>query len=114
MTIDALREICLSFPGVTEGVKWEDHLCFMVGEKMFCITGMQDDSHASIKVSEEDFDVLTERKGIEQARYFAKRKWIGIDKLSLLKKKEWQEYLRKSYELVLEGLPKKFRASLLG
>lgn len=107
MTTDQMREYCLSLKGVTEGVKWEDHLCFMVAEKMFCITGFNDNDGVSIKVSPEDFDLLTERKGITQARYFAKRQWVAIEKRSSLKKKEWEEYLEKSYNLVKSKLTKK-------
>jgi len=39
MNLDKLRELCMSFPGATEGLKWEDHICFMVAEKIFCMTG---------------------------------------------------------------------------
>lgn len=43
MDTEKLRSICLSFPGATEGIKW-DHLCFMVAEKIFLITGFEDDA----------------------------------------------------------------------
>ena len=65
MDLDKLRDLCLSFPGVTEGIKWEDHLCFMVGEKMFCITSVDGAwQGASLKVTPEDFDELTVLPGI--------------------------------------------------
>jgi predicted DNA-binding protein (MmcQ/YjbR family) len=38
MEIEDLEKICKSFKGVTEDIKWEDHLCFNVGNKMFLIT----------------------------------------------------------------------------
>jgi hypothetical protein len=38
MQIEDLQKICKSFHGVTEDIKWENHLCFNVGEKMFLIT----------------------------------------------------------------------------
>ena len=97
----------MSLKGVEEGVKWEDHLCFMLCEKIFCITGFGDDDGASIKVSPEDFALLTERDGIEQARYFAKNQWVALDKRTRLKNSEWKEYLQKSYELVKSKLTKK-------
>ncbi len=40
MNLEHLRKYCLSFPGVTEDVKWGNDLCFCVGEKMFCVTGV--------------------------------------------------------------------------
>ena len=51
MNTEKLRSYCLGFPGATEGIKWEDHLCFMVAEKMFLITGMSDTDNVSIKVN---------------------------------------------------------------
>ena len=35
MTIEGLRSICRSLPGITEDVKWGSDLCFLVGGKMF-------------------------------------------------------------------------------
>lgn len=107
MNTEQMREYCLGLKGVTEGVKWEDHLCFMVAEKMFAITGFADADGVSFKVSPDDFTILTERKGITQARYFAKNQWVSVEKRSTLKNAEWQEYLQKSYQLVKSKLTKK-------
>ena len=100
----------MSFPGASEGLKWEDHICFMVAEKMFCITGS--DGRTSIKVSDDDFEVLTERPGIIPAPYMARNKWVSIEKSSALKPKEWELYLRQSYDIIRAKLPKKVRESL--
>lgn len=97
----------MSLKCATEGVKWEDRLCFMVAEKVFCITGFTDSSNVSFKVSPEDFEILTERDGVEQAKYFAKRQWVSISKRNALKKAEWELYLEKSYLLVKSKLTKK-------
>ena len=110
MTLDKLREICMSFPGATEGIKWEDHICFMVGEKMFCVTG--DEGGASLKVTPEEFDELTEREGIGPQAYLARNHWIRIEGTAKLKPKEWEHYLRQSYDLVAAKLPKMVRAAL--
>lgn len=114
MNVDKLRAYCLKFPGATEGIKWEDHLCFMVSEKMFLITGMSDTDHVSIKVSDEDFEELTEREGIIPAPYMARNKWVAIQKRSALKPKEWEHYLRQSYELIKSKLPKKVQKEIDG
>lgn len=112
MTHEKLREYCLKFPGATEGVKWEDHTCFMVAEKIFCMTGMNDNSAVNIKTSSEDFETLTERDGIEQAPYMARNQWISIQKRSALKPDEWKHYLTQSYELIKSKLTKKKQAEL--
>ena len=35
MEIEDKHKICRTFKGVTEEIKWEGHLCFNVGKKMF-------------------------------------------------------------------------------
>lgn len=114
MTTDKLTELCMSFPGVTQGVKWEDHLCFMVGEKMFVITGFPDDSTVSIKASDEDFEELCERRDIIPAPYMARNKWVQLQKRSAFKPKEWGHYLRQAYELIKAKLPKKVQREIDG
>ena len=66
----------------------------------------------TIKVNEEDFFELTERDGIIQASHFARNKWIAISESSSLTKKEWEHYLKQSYELVKAKLPKKVLSQL--
>lgn len=107
MTTEKLRSFCLGLKGAQEGIKWEDHLCFMIAEKMFCITGMNDHSNVSFKVTDEDFETLCERDGIIQAPYMAKNKWVAVTKRSALRKSEWEHYLTQSYELIKSKLPKK-------
>ena len=113
MTIEDLMSICNTLKGVTTDIKWEDHLCFNVGEKIFLITAPDIVPHsASFKVSEEDFEALTEREGINQARYFAKRQWVAVDDINLLSEKEWTRYLGESHRLVAAKLTKKKRVEL--
>ena len=38
MTIDVIQAICAKLPAVTQDIKWENHVCFNVGGKMFMIT----------------------------------------------------------------------------
>ncbi|MCB0700683.1 MAG: MmcQ/YjbR family DNA-binding protein [Chitinophagales bacterium] len=112
MDTETLRAYCLLLPATEEGVKFEDHLAFTLAEKIYCITGFGDNDPVSIKVSPEDFDALTERDGIKQAAYFAKRQWVSVSQRNLLRKKEWEEYLAKSYELVKSKLPKKVQKEI--
>ena len=113
MNIEDLQSICKAFKGVTTDIKWEDHLCFNVGEKNFLITSPDTlPCSASFKVSEENFQVLTEREGIIQARYFAKRQWVSVEDISLLNKKDWEHYLSESHKLVALKLTKTKRSVL--
>jgi predicted DNA-binding protein (MmcQ/YjbR family) len=112
MSIDFLREFCKKLPAATEDIKWGQDLCFCVGGKMFCVTGLEGTFSASFKVTDEEFDDLAVADGMEPAPYMARHKWILVSKSSSLKKKEWEKYIRQSYELVASKLPKKLRKDL--
>ncbi|MGI8891947.1 MAG: MmcQ/YjbR family DNA-binding protein [Bacteroidia bacterium] len=108
MKLEDIRSYCLSLPGVTESIKWEDHLCFCVAEKMFLITSPDlFPVTTSLKTSDELFEQLTTREGLIPAPYLARYKWIHIDSLDRLTNKEWMEYINLSYQLVFEKLPAK-------
>lgn len=112
MNIESLRTFCLSLPGVTEEVKWESDLCFLVGGKMFCVTYADADQGASFKVRDEEYRNMIAREGIIPAPYLARAKWIYVIDFLWLSDAEWEHYVRQSYELVKEKLPKKLRENL--
>lgn len=114
MDIETLQQMALTLPAATEDIKWDDHLCFSVGEKMFLLTSPSlMPITACFKVSEEDFEELCNKdEGFRQAPHFAKRKWILVEDIYLLTKKEWQYYLQKSYDSVVAKLTKKLRSEL--
>lgn len=112
MNVELLRSLCLSFPGATEEVKWGSDLCFLVGEKMFCVTSADVDQGASFKTSDEDYAELTAREGIIPAPYLGRAKWVYALDFSRLSEQEWTHYVRQSYELVKSRLPKKIKENL--
>lgn len=115
MTIEDLQQICRSLPAVTEDIKWENHLCFNVGGKMFLVTAPDEvPVSASFKVNDEGFEVLPNRKGFIEAPYMARYKWIRVDDITLLSRKEWEKYLRIAYDEVVAKLPAKFRQQISG
>lgn len=105
MTITEIRQICLAFPGVTEDIKWENHLCFNIGGKMFLVTAPDNvPVSASFKTSDEDFEMLPNRPGFIPAPYMARNKWIFVDDISRFSKKDWEKYLQSSYSLIASKL----------
>jgi predicted DNA-binding protein (MmcQ/YjbR family) len=112
MDIDQLREYCLSLPAVTEDIKWDNDLVFSVGGKMFCVAGLEQPFKCSFKVPDEDFEELILKEGFQPAPYMARAKWVLINKASILHKKEWENYIKQSYELVKQKLTKKLRIEL--
>ena len=113
MDLENLQILANSFKAVTEDIKWEDHLVFSVGAKMFLLTSPDEvPVTACFKVSEEDFEELIDRDGFYQAAHFAKRKWIAINDINKMNNKEWKLYLQRSYDSVVAKLTKKLRAEL--
>ncbi len=115
MNIDWIRELCLSFPGVTEQIQWGDDLLFKVGGKMFAVTPLVPAPVClSFKASPENFAELIERSNIIPAPYLARAQWVALETRDALSAQDLAGLLRESYDLVLARLPKKTRESLSG
>ena len=112
MNIEALRELCLGLPGVTEDIKWGADLCFLVGEKMFCVTSIDPPHSVSFKVTNDQFDEVVARQGIIPAPYMARNKWVNVQEWSILTDTEWETYVKQSYSLVKAKLPKKIQKDI--
>ena len=112
MDIDALRKLCLSLPAVTEDIKWGHDLCFSVGSKMFCVASLEAPFSCSFKVGEEAFEELCNRQGFMPAPYMARAHWVLVNETARLNKKEWEAFIRQSYELVKARLTKKLKTEL--
>jgi predicted DNA-binding protein (MmcQ/YjbR family) len=113
MNIEGLRKICLSFPGATEQIQWENALLFKVGGKMFAVTSLEPAAvWLSLKTMPELFAELTERPGIIPAPYLARAKWIALESPDAASQHELSEMLKLSYDLVAEKLSRKAKEAL--
>jgi predicted DNA-binding protein (MmcQ/YjbR family) len=112
MNLEAIRAFCLQLPHVTEGIKWENDMCFMLADKMFCVTGLTEPFSCSFKCSDEDFGKLIEISGIIPAPYMARNKWVNIQQPGALTNEEWKYYIGNSYQLIRSKLPKKVQNAL--
>lgn len=113
MTIETIQTICHQLPGVTEDIKLGEHLCFNVGGKSFLFTypgGVP--PSASFKVPDEDFETVSSMEGLEPQPYIARYKWVLARDISSLTKKEWEFYIKQSYQLIAAKLPAKVRKSI--
>ena len=107
-----LEKFCLSLKGTTTDVKWGNDLCYLIGGKMYCVTGLDQPMKVSMKVLAEEFGELTERDGITPAPYMARNHWIFIEKSKALTLKEWKHYIQQSYELIFDKLSKKIKMKI--
>ena len=113
MNIEELRDVCLSLPGVTEDVKWESNLCFLVAHKIFLMAALDESATpASFKVPPGDFDDVASRDGFSQAPYLARGQWVRTDNVANLSEEEWVHYAKQSYKLIRGKLSKKLQQEL--
>jgi predicted DNA-binding protein (MmcQ/YjbR family) len=106
-----LMDLCRSLPGVTEDVKWGDNLVFSVGDKMFAIFNLGDETPFSFKVDEDAFDVLVQQEGIRPAPYLARHSWV-LAEPDALPEDAFHDLLRDSHAIVAAKLSKKRRTAL--
>jgi predicted DNA-binding protein (MmcQ/YjbR family) len=113
MSIDWLREFCLSLPHTTEQVQWEDALVFKVGGKMYAVARLEPGTHwLSLKCSDEEFAEFIERPGIVPAPYLARAHWIALESENALSRLELERLLIRGHAAVFAKLPKKTQAAL--
>ena len=113
MDTNGIRSLCKKLPAVTEDIKWGHDLVFSVGSKMFCVVGMDEfPVSAAFKVQDEEFEEISSRPGFKPAPYVARYKWVLVDDISRLTKKQGGEFIRQSYQLVKDKLPKKIKKEL--
>lgn len=114
MDIESVRSYCLTFPHVTEDIQWEHDLLFRVGGKIFTSVVL-DPAHQyrlSFKCTPERFAELIEKEGIDPAPYVARYHWVALQSYDSLSDSEIKQFIRDSYNMVLEKLPKKIKAQL--
>jgi predicted DNA-binding protein (MmcQ/YjbR family) len=114
MDIESVRQFCLSLPHADEKVQWGNDLLFRIGEKMFAVAALEP-SHGvalSFKCTPEKFAELVEQEGIIPAPYMARHYWVGLERFDALPDRELKPLLKNAYQMVLDKLPKKVRASL--
>jgi len=113
MIVDRIQAFALALPHVTVVAQWGG-LVYKVAGKMFLHLHLDARVLEGItfKCTPEEFDELTEHDGIIQAPYCAKRMWAKIEDFAALPEDQLIARIRRSYDLVVEKLPKKTRAQL--
>jgi predicted DNA-binding protein (MmcQ/YjbR family) len=107
MSVDDLREYCLSFPDATENLQWGDDLCFKIRGKIFAtLTLTAVPQKMCFKCTPESFAELVEREGIHPAPYVGRYKWVILDHLNALRNDELKDLIRQSYAMVASKAPK--------
>ncbi|MGK7389439.1 MAG: MmcQ/YjbR family DNA-binding protein [Candidatus Cyclobacteriaceae bacterium M2_1C_046] len=113
MNIEEIREYCISFPAVTEDMKWGDNLVFSIKSKMFCIISMDAvPLTLSFKANDEDFNSLPQNGNFIPAPYLARAKWLFIKDVSKVGDEQLKEFINHSYLLIRNKLPAKLQQEI--
>ncbi|MDQ0420104.1 MmcQ/YjbR family DNA-binding protein [Rhizobium sp. CRIBSB] len=96
--------------GTTLVDQWDARIA-KVGNKVFALL-TDGENRLAFKVSEESFEILTSLKGVSQAPYFAKRKWVTVEPATELNEADLVEYIGRSYRTVAGSLTRKVQAEL--
>jgi predicted DNA-binding protein (MmcQ/YjbR family) len=106
MNVDKIREFCLSFPGATEKLQWDDALCFKVSGKMFAVLGL-DKVRFTLKCSPETFTELIEREDIDPSPYLGRYHWVILHRLDAVPWAELKSLIGQSYDAVAAKVNRK-------
>jgi len=106
MNVAEIRKFCLSFPGATEKLQWDDALCFKVSGKMFAVLGL-DNVRFTFKCAPETFTQLIEREDIDPSPYLGRYNWVILHRLGALPWNEMAGLIQQSYDMVAAKVSRK-------
>ncbi|RZK01388.1 MAG: MmcQ/YjbR family DNA-binding protein [Flavobacterium sp.] len=121
MDIETFRKYCLSFDGAMEKMPFEkatsqydkNLLVFYVADKWFCFVNIEKFDFCDLKCDPEESKELQEKyEGIKPGYHMNKKHWISVSFNSDVPDSVIKDLVRKSYELVVKGLPIKDQQSL--
>jgi predicted DNA-binding protein (MmcQ/YjbR family) len=115
MTYAEFNRICRTLPATTYVVQWGGSPVWKVGGKVFAVGGLGAERTCfTFKVSDLAYEMLRELPGLRPAPYLASRglKWIQHFAKPGLSDSELRSYIRQSYRLIAQDLPKRTRVKL--
>ncbi len=115
MTIEHLRDYCLTKPGVTESFPFNTvTLVFKVGGKMFALTDIEKQPlEVALKCDPEKAVELRESfDAVKPGFHLNKTHWNTVMTDSSLRDSLIYEWIDHSYDLVYKSLPKAVRTEL--
>jgi len=114
MNIETFRTYCISKPGVTEEFPFDEQtLVFKVMGKMFALADVDEFLSMNLKCDPERAIELREQyDGIMPGYHMSKKHWNTVLTDGTVPENLLRELIDHSYELVINGLPKKLRDQL--
>ncbi|PAU94523.1 MmcQ-like protein [Aliifodinibius salipaludis] len=115
MNLEDFREFCLSFNGVTKDFPFDDDetLAFKVMGKIFAITDVEDFDSINLKCDPVKAAMLRDLyEDVQPGYHMNKKHWNTINPQGKLDDEIIKEWIKDSYNLVVEGLPRKKQKKL--
>ena len=114
MTLDHFREHCLSFKGTTEELPIDENtLVFKVVGKMFAFCNMMTFEFCNLKCDPEKAIMLREEFiEVTPAWHMNKKHWNSVSFIGDLNDHQIEQWIKDSYNLVVNNLPKKLKLEL--
>jgi threonine dehydratase len=116
MTREDYDAFCGRLPHATHVVQWGDASVWKIGGKVFAVGGWSGGPEFAVtfKCSDASFTILKELPGLRPAPYLASRGLSWIQRLDArsLSDHDLNEYVRRSYAMVLATLPRKTQDAL--
>ncbi|WP_026999689.1 MmcQ/YjbR family DNA-binding protein [Eisenibacter elegans] len=114
MNIEEFRNYCLAFPETSESLPFDENtLVFKVFDKMFAATDLNEFESINLKCDPEKALELREMyEAIQPGYHMSKRHWNTILMNGELTDDEIRHWIRHSYELVVDKLPRRQRELL--
>ena len=114
MNIEELRNFCLSLKGAEESMPFDDKtLVFSVKGKMFCATDINTYEFVNLKCDPDKAIQLREQYNeVIEGYYMNKKHWNSVKTKGEIPDKQFQEWIKDSYDLVVLALPKKIQKEL--
>jgi len=109
MTLEQLRHICLSLPGSSEYLPFDENtLAFRVGTKIFALVDIKLAESVNLKCDPERAVELRDRyNDIVPGYHMNKKHWNTVGLKGTLPPNLIQELVQHSHQLVFKSLPKK-------
>ncbi|MDQ3985926.1 MAG: MmcQ/YjbR family DNA-binding protein [Actinomycetota bacterium] len=117
MNLKSLSDHCLAKPGVSDGHPFGPGVLVMkVGGKIFAIIAEEADPlTVSVKCEPEIAEVLrASHNAVKPGYHLNKRHWNTVTLNGTIEDRLVREWIDDSYDLVIDGLPRRVRAEIAG
>ncbi len=115
MNVEEIHDYCLTKPGVTESLPFNDTaLVFKVAGKMFALLDLSEESRGiSLKCDPElAVELREQHPEVTPAWHFNKQHWNGVNLKGTISNSQLKEWIDHSYTIVVDSLPKLKREAL--